>query len=196
MRKLIAALMILSVMVLAPKIASAQDKSNTGEKPAAEVHPTPMKVQIVFTEMDGDKKVKSMPYTMVFANANSVGHAPDIAKLRVGSRVPLYTGKDSGLQYIDIGTNLDCRAERLEDGRYSLRVSLERSWVQADVQIPVEQSTPTGGTPGQFKEPVIGQYKIDTVMIAREGQPVESTMATDPITGRTLKIDLTLSASK
>jgi hypothetical protein len=196
MRKLPAVLMIFGLTILAPMIASAQDKANAGERSAAEVHPTPLKVQIVFTEVEGDKKVKSMPYTMVFANANSVGHAPDIAKLRVGSRVPLYTGKDSGLQYIDVGTNLDCRAERLEDGRYSLRLSLERSWVQADVQIPVAESTPTGGTPGQFKEPVIGQYKIDAVMIAREGQPVESTMATDPITGRTLKIDVTLNVLK
>ena len=194
MRKLLTALMVLGLTILTPKIASAQDKANSGEKSAGDVHPTSLKAQIVFTEVEGDKKVKSMPYTMVFANAS--GHGPDTAKLRVGSRVPLYTGKDSGLQYIDIGTNLDVRAERLDDGRYSLRLSLERSWVQADVQIPVEQSTPTGGTPGQFKEPVIGQYKIDAVMIAREGQPVESTTATDPISGRTLKIDVTLSVLK
>jgi hypothetical protein len=187
-------MMLFSLTILTPKIVSAQDKANTGEKNSADFHPTALKAQIVFTEVEGDKKVKSMPYTMIFANAT--GHGPDIAKLRVGSRVPLYTGKDGGLQYIDIGTNLDCRAERLDDGRYSLRLSLERSWVQADVQIPVEQSTPTGGTPGQFKEPVIGQYKIDAMMIAREGQPVESTTATDPISGHTLKIDLTLTVLK
>lgn len=196
MQRLLTILMILCLMMLAPKIASGQEKANAGEKSAVEAHPTPLKVQILFTEMEGDKKVKSMPYTMVFANANATNHGPDIAKLRVGSRVPLYTGKDGGLQYIDIGTNLDCRADRLEDGRYSLRLSLERSWVQADVQIPMEQSSSTGGSPGQFKEPVIGQYKIDAIMIAREGQPVESTSATDPITGRTLKIDLTLSVLK
>lgn len=189
MRKLLLGLLILGLTIPAPKALAAQDK------PSAEAA-TPLKIQIVFTEADDDKKVKSMPYTMVFANANGIGRNPEIAKLRVGSRVPLYTGKDGGLQYIDIGTNLDCRAERLEDGRYTLRLSLERSWVQADVQIPMEQSTPAGGTPGQFKEPVIGQYKIDAVMIARVGQPVESTVATDPITGRTLKIDVTLTVLK
>jgi hypothetical protein len=189
MRRLILGLMILGLTLPAPKALAAQDK------PAVEAA-TPLKIQIVFTETDGEKKIKSLPYTMVFANANGIGRNPEIAKLRVGSRVPLYTGKDNGLQYIDIGTNLDCRAERLDDGRYTLRLSLERSWVQADVQIPMEQSTPAGGTPGQFKEPVIGQYKIDAVMVAHVGQPVDTTMATDPVTGRTLKIDVTLLAIK
>lgn len=194
MRRLLTAVMLLGLAILTPRIVSAQEKVNTEQKSLADAHPTPLKIQVVFTETEGDKKLKSMPYTIVFANGS--GHGPDVAKLRVGSRVPLYTGKDGGLQYIDIGTNLDCRAERLDDGRYSLRLSLERSWVQADVQIPMEQSYPSGGSPGQFKEPVIGQYKIDAVMIAREGQPVDSTMATDPITGRTLKIDVTLIALK
>jgi hypothetical protein len=188
MRRLVLLLLVLGSAIPTPKVL-AQDKSTDQASSA-----TPLKIQIVFTETDGDKKIKSMPYTMVFANAT--GHGPDVAKLRVGSRVPLYTGKDGGLQYIDIGTNLDCRAEKLDDGRYSLRLSLERSWVQADVQIPMEQSTPAGGSPGQFKEPVIGQYKIDAVMIARLGQPVDTTTATDPITGRTLKIDVTLTALK
>jgi len=64
------------------------------------------------------------------------------------------------------------------------------------VQIPVEQSMSSGGTPGQFKEPVIGQYRIDATMIARVGQPVDTTTATDPISGRALKIDVTLSTLK
>ena len=187
MRKLLLALLILGTAISAPKPLAAQDK------PSVEAA-TPLKIQILFTEMDGDKKVKSMPYTMVFATG--VSHDANVAKLRVGSRVPLYTGKDSGLQYIDIGTNLDCRAEKLDDGRYSLRLSLERSWVQADVQIPVEQSVSSAGTPGQFKEPVIGQYRIDATMIARVGQAVDSTTATDPLSGRTLKIDVTLSTLK
>lgn len=188
MRKLVLALFILGMTISSPKVLTAQDK------PEETARATPLKIQIVFTEMDGDKKVKSMPYTMIFASND--GHDPNVAKLRVGSRVPLYTGKDSGLQYIDVGTNLDCRAEKLDEGRYRLRLSLERSWVQADVQIPVEQSTPTGGSPGQFKEPVIGQYKIDAVMIAHVGQALDTTTATDPITGHILKIDVSLTAIK
>ena len=52
---------------------------------------SPLKVQIVFTEFEGDKKVKSLPYTMVFT-AGSHRDA-EVAKLRVGSRIPVLAEK-------------------------------------------------------------------------------------------------------
>jgi hypothetical protein len=121
----------------------AQDKPTAETKPPVVVHPTPLKIQIVFTEFDP-------------------GRGQDFARLRIGSRVPLYTGKEGGLQYIDVGTNLDCRADRFDDGKFGLRLSLERSWVQGDVLVPVDRSIAQPvGTSGEFKEPVIGQYKTD-----------------------------------
>jgi hypothetical protein len=173
----------------------AQDKPATESKPPVVVRPIPLKIQIVFTEFEGEKKVKSMPYTSVFSA--DAGRGPDAAKLRIGSRVPLYTGREGGLQFVDVGTNLDCRADRLDDGRFGLRLSLERSWVESDVRVAVDHSiAQPGGTPGEFKEPVIGQYKIDVYLVVRDGQTVESTVATDPLTGKILKIELTLTALK
>src|ERR1700760_4742152 len=115
--------------------SGAQEKPKPGEYAKSF---SPLKAQIVVTEFEGDKKVKSLPYTMVFT-AGSHRDA-EVAKLRVGSRIPVYTGKEGGFQYIDIGTNLDCRAERMDDGRYALRLSLERSWVQDNVHFG-EEST-------------------------------------------------------
>jgi len=43
---------------------------------------------------------------------------------------------------------------------------------------------------------VIGQYKTDVYVMVRDGQTVESTVATDPLTGRVLKIELTLTLLK
>jgi hypothetical protein len=163
------------------------------EKPKAEekaVHPAQLKVQIVFTEFEGEKKIKSIPYTSVFA---TTGQPTDTMRLRIGSRVPLLAGKNGDFQYIDIGTNLDCSAERLDDGKFGLRLALERSWIQGDVSLPVDQS---GSTGGQFKEPVIGQYKTTEYLTARDGQTVETTVATDPLNGRQLKIELTLNVLK
>jgi hypothetical protein len=64
--------------------------------------------------------------------------------------------------------------------------------------VPVDHSTEAqaGSSGSQFKEPVIGQYKTQEYLIMRDGQTVESTIATDPLTGRTLKIELTLNAMK
>jgi hypothetical protein len=195
MKKLTRSLMLLAVTTLCSPQLWAQDKPNGESKPPVVVHPTALKIQIVFTEFEGDKKIKSMPYTSIFSS--DAGRGPDAAKLRIGSRVPLYTGKDGGLQYIDVGTNLDCRADRFDDGRFGLRLSLERSWVEGDVRVPVDRSiAQPGGTSGEFKEPVIGQYKTDVYVMIRDGQTIESTVATDPLSGKVLKIELTLTVLK
>jgi len=176
MQKLTRSFLLLVVALLFSPQLRAQDKPSTESKPPVVVRPTPLKIQIVFTEFEGDKKVKSMPYTSVFTA--DPGRGQDFAKLRIGSRVPLYTGKEGGLQYIDVGTNLDCRADRFDDGKFGLRLSLERSWVQGDVRVPVDRSiAQPGGTSGEFKEPVIGQYKTDVYLLVRDGQTVESTVA-------------------
>jgi hypothetical protein len=170
----------------------AQDKPKADEKA---VHPTQLKVQIVFTEFEGEKKIKSIPYTSVFA---TTGQPADTMRLRIGNRVPLFTGKDGGVQYIDIGTNLDCTADRLDDGRFGLKLALERSWIQGDVPIPIDTATQfeAGTKDNHFKEPIIGQYKTTEYLIARDGQTVESSVATDPLNGRQLKIELTLNVLK
>ena len=146
--------------------ASGQEKPKADERAASF---SPLKVQIVVTEFEGDKKVKSLPYTMFFAAGSH--RDSEVAKLRVGSRVPVYTGKDGGFQYVDIGTNLDCRAERLDDGRYALQLSLERSWVQDNVRLPGNDRGTTTGETAAFNEPVIGGYRTDAYLLARDGQP-------------------------
>jgi hypothetical protein len=186
-----AILLVAAAMCLVQPLR-AQEKPKSDERA---LHPTQLKVQIVFTEFEGDKKIKSMPYTSVFA---ATGQAPDSMKLRIGSRVPLFTGKDGGLQYVDVGTNLDCTADRLDEGKFGLRIALERSWIQGDVSIPIDNSTQAqaGSADSHFKEPVIGQYKTTEYLLARDGQTVETTVATDPLNGRQLKIELTLNVLK
>ena len=171
--------------------------SGAQEKPKPDEYAksfSPLKAQIVVTEFEGDKKVKSLPYTMVFT-AGSHRDA-EVAKLRVGSRIPVYTGKEGGFQYIDIGTNLDCRAERMDDGRYALRLSLERSWVQDNVHLVGDEAPPGSAGSAAFNQPVIGGYRTDAYLIARDGQTVETTAAADPLSGRILKVELTLTAPK
>ena len=195
MNKTTSALILLGVgLVFSPPLA-AQEKSKADET-KAEVHPTPLKIHVIFAEFDGDKKVKSMPYTTLLTA--DAAHGLEFAKLRIGNRVPLYTGKENELQYMDVGMNIDLRADRLDDGKFGVKVALERSWVEGDVRIPVTRTADaqTGGSPGEFKEPVIGQYKTDLYLLLRDGQTVESTLATDPLSGRLLKIEFTLTVVK
>src|SRR6202007_2455505 len=68
MQKAIRAFLFLTTATLfsGPMSTRAQEKPKADDKAPVTVHPTPLKVQIVFTEFEGDKKVKSMPYTSVF----------------------------------------------------------------------------------------------------------------------------------
>ena len=188
-RMVILATIALTICVALPSHAQEKPKVDEYEKSFS-----PLKVQIVVTEFEGDKKVKSLPYTMVFT-AGSHRDA-EVAKLRVGSRIPVYTRNDGGFQYIDIGTNLDCRAERMEDGRYGLKLSLERSWVQDNIRLPGNDKATTSGDTAAFNQPVIAGYRTDAFLIARDGQTVETTAAADPLSGRILKVELTLTAPK
>src|SRR5271167_2754890 len=94
---------------------SAQEKSNADPKPAG----TTLKVQVTIAEMEGEKKVVNLPYTY-FLRAGDGGPGSPWTKLRTGSRIPVYTGKDSGMQYLDVGTNIDSRASSANDGRFDV----------------------------------------------------------------------------
>ena len=68
MRTSAAALLLLGL--LSP-CSQAQDKPKTEDKPKAEVvATTPVKVQIVFTEFDSEKKVKSLLYDFITKHLN------------------------------------------------------------------------------------------------------------------------------
>src|SRR6516225_11059349 len=108
-RTLIAALCL--TVLLCPQLFG-QDKPKTDAKLA----PTTLKLQVTFAEHEGEKKLASLPYTF-FIQA-SEGHGSPWTKVRTGSRIPVYAGKDGGMQYIDVGTNIDARGQGSGEGRY------------------------------------------------------------------------------
>jgi len=171
----------------------AQDKGKSEVK----VPPAVLKVQVTIIETEGEKKVVNLPYAF-YMRAGEGGPASPWTKVRMGSRVPVYVGKDGGMQYIDVGTNIDARGFAGEDGRFDISLNLERSWVEGDVAVPVERPNAlTGeGHTGQFREPVIRQFKTELVLTMKDGQTIQSTLATDPLSGKVLTINLTMNVVK
>lgn len=195
-------LMLLLVGVMSP-FCLAQDKPKAEDSQKAEVRTTPVKVQIVFTEFEGDKKVKSLPYAL-YINAPEApewknGASSSWVKMRVGSRVPIYMGGTSEkMTYLDVGTNIDARSAFTGEGHLSLYLKIERSWVEGGVSVPIAK--PDGSSSetssGHFQEPIIRQFVSELDLKLREGQPVESTMATDPTSGKVLKVDVSFTIVK
>jgi hypothetical protein len=190
----IASLLLLGM--LSP-IVLAQDKPKPDDKAKVEVQTTPIKVQIVFAEFEGDKKTKSLPYVMYMNAPDSSELRAGWVRFRIGSRLPVYVGK-SEMQYMDVGTNVDARSAYMGDGHVLLQMTLERSWVDGEVSVPVTKSdgSQTDPSGGHFQEPIIRGFKSELDLKLREGQPVESTVATDPISGKVLKVEISFTVVK
>lgn len=189
-RTVLAGLVTLSLL---PLCLGAQDNSKQeSKKPAAT-----LKLQVTVVEREGEKKVTNLPYTF-FVKAGDGGAGSPWTKLRTGSRVPVYVGKDGGMQYIDIGTNIDARAVAAEDARFDLTLNLERSWVEGDVIVSTDRSGVAASDPNaaHFKEPIIRQFKTELTLPMRDGQTTESTEAADPTSARVLILTVTMNVVK
>jgi hypothetical protein len=180
-----------ALALLCPQLLG-QDKPKQDNKVAST-----LKLQVTFAEHEGEKKLASLPYTFFVQAAEAIPGSP-WTKIRTGSRVPVFVGKDASLQYMDIGTNIDARGLASGEGRYDISLLLERSWVEGDVLVAAGKlagSTPEA-VPGQFKEPIIRQFKTELNLAMHDGQTVQTTQAADPLSGRVLTVSVTMNVVK
>ena len=192
MRRTVNLALLLAALAMATPWVSAQEKPKS-EDAAPEAHqtePTPLKISITFTEFEGDKKVKSLPYTTIVI---ADGKNPK-SVVKMGSRVPVYAGKDQ-MVYLDVGSNIDCQASRTKDNKFDLRLALDRSWVEGDVAVPVDPGA-TSQTSGQFPEPIVRRFLSELSLTLRDGQTVESSFATDPLSGKVFRVEVSLNIVK
>jgi hypothetical protein len=115
--------------------------------------------------------------------------------VKVGSRVPVYVGKEYGMQYFDVGSNIDCQASRTKDNKFDLRLSLDRSWVEGNVPVSVDPGT-ASQTSGQFPQPIVRQFRSELSLTLRDGQTIESSFATDPLSGKVFRVEVSLNVVK
>jgi hypothetical protein len=172
---------VLALFFSCPGILRAQDASQNQPNPkksdvtAAVI---PLRVQVVFTEFDGDKKISSLPYTFT-VNADERRVRPN-SQVRNGVRVPVSNGKDQ-YTYMDVGTNIDCSALQQDDGRFKLSMTIDRSSLSPDAQ---------GGNPAVL------QFRAEINPILKDGQTIESIAATDPLSGHVHHVSVTLTVLK
>jgi hypothetical protein len=195
MKKTILAATLALLVVAVPRLwAQEKEKPSDAAKSAEpEKVITPLRVQVIFAEFDGEKKISSLPYTfLVNADERSVP-----AAVRMGLKVPIEISSNTGvkqLQYQDVGTNIDGRAEKTGDGRFLLRLGVERS----SVYVPGTEgkSAFVGGSEISSAQPIVQVFRTQANLLIRDGQTIQSTVATDPVTGHVTKVDVTLSVLK
>jgi hypothetical protein len=179
-------LFLLAALCLPVPRLGAQDKPKTEER--AKVA-TLVKVQIVFAEYDGEKKLSSMPYT--FTVISEKGHEYGTS-LRTGIRVPIeLESKDQKTTYLDIGTNIDCVIKGEDEGLFHLALIFDRSTVYPNKSGEGEKLVANPG--GQ---PLIRTFRANENIILKDGQTSENLLSTDPLTGHTLRVAVTINVQK
>jgi hypothetical protein len=186
-------------LVLAFALASsatmrAQDKPAAPQsaKPAQPTL-TPLKVTVLVSRFQGEKKLSSLPYTLS-VNAGSR------ATLRMGAKVPVMmitsanAPKDvpqvGPVQYQDVGTDIDCSVSTAQDdGRYRLEITISDTSVYGDGPAAIDNKPAPGN-------PSFRSFRATDSMVLRDGQTAQFTTATDKVSGEITKVEVTLTVVK
>jgi hypothetical protein len=197
-----------ALALAAPVLVHAQDKpagTPTAKPPAAHV---PLKIQVVISRYQGDKKISSLPYSLSITGGGGNGPENMVtgpsfigrANLRMGAKVPVaatsYTPIAAGgagvnplvsYQYQDVGTNIDCQVWSVDDGRFRVEITIEDSSVYPDDK----------DIPGTVKgNPSFRSFRGSDSMLLRDGATAQFTTATDKVSGETVRVDVTLTVVK
>jgi hypothetical protein len=160
----------------------------------------PVDVEVVISRYQGDKKVSSLPYALTVNARYQEVREQHRTILKMGGQVPVpvmappatpdgtpapfpFTGP---VQYKDIGTQIDCAARPLDDGRFELFISVEDTAVA---------STPRATTQ-QPALPALRTFASSNTIVLRDGQTRQFTAAADRITGEVVRVDVTLRVPK
>jgi Flp pilus assembly secretin CpaC len=156
-----------------------------------ELRIVPLKLQVVVSKYQGEKRVSAMPY--ILSLATSRGRV----SLRMGGEIPLVTSAGFGnapavtnVNYRPVGTNIDCAAEVLDGERYGLNIGLEDSSVYS------EDQEVRGLSKAGSDQPSFNTFKANETVILKDGESRQFTAATDKITGQVIKVDVTLTVLK
>jgi hypothetical protein len=176
-----------------------KDREELAKEMARQTAIVPVDVEVVISRYQGDKKVSSLPYALTVNAAYFDVRGQHRTILRMGGQVPVpvmfpalgpdgksVTGITGGgpVQYKEIGTQIDCSARPLDDGRFELFISVEDTAL----------APPPGGEPGSL--PALRTFASSNTIVLRDGQTRQFTAASDRITGEVVRVDVTLRVAK
>jgi hypothetical protein len=153
--------------------------------PAVERAPmVPLKVDVVISRYQGDKKISSLPYTLS-VTANSAGRT----SLRMGAEVPVAVSskEGAGFNYRSVGVSIDCSAFTANDDSYRVELTIDDSSVYDD-------QAKTAASPSDH--PSFRSFRTTQILLLKGGQSTQFTSATDKVTGEVTKVDVSLALAK
>jgi hypothetical protein len=173
---------VVPVMAQQPAVATPPDS------------PT-FKVDVVFSRFQGTKRISTMPYTLVVASAPRMTQSTN---LRVGVDAP--TGRTisstqngattTSPEYKYVGTNIDCWIVNRNTPTYEVHLNLQ------DYSLASQASEDTSTSVQTRFDLAIRNFGVSNTLTMRDGQTVEFSVGTDPVTGETIRASVTIAALK
>ena len=160
----------------------------------------PLKVTVVLSRYQGDKRLSGLPY--VFGVTAAPGGGGPRTSLRMGVDVPVVQTvfgaakaeapviPQSSYTYRNVGTSIDCQAAGPFSGVYQLNMTVADSSIQ--LQPPTKEPAPET----LRHVPSFRTLNSTFTVLMRDGQTSQHTSATDPVSGEVMKIDVTLNVLK
>ena len=146
---------------------------------------TTIKLQVVLSRYDGDKKLSSLPYTLSLVPGRS-------GSLRSGAEVPVPTTSSTtttgdkpatttAYTLQQIGTQIDAIVNATSDGKYNLKLTVTDRF--------------TGAPDPQSRVPNVPSFRnvvIASEAILANAETMQFTTATSPTSNEVFKVDVTL----
>jgi hypothetical protein len=200
-RRFLVSLAALVTLATAAAPARAQEapKPDVGKPveaapPRPKKAPTLLRVQVAIARYQGERKVASVPYTLLVTTDEKR------VRLRMGVEMPIAVTtvpKEDGkpvtsFQYKNVGTNIDCSADdRAGDGLFQLTLFVESSSIYA----ATEARAPSDPYLAPDR-PLFRTFSVSLFPTLRDGQTVQTVASTDPVTGEMVRIDVTLNVAR
>ena len=176
-------------ILLLATAGACQDKRDDERLPKVV---TPLKVQLVVTKQVGDKKISSLSYSFP-CNATD----PKFS-LNLGVEVPVPVRKGDKVEFLyrSVGSNIECEASALPDGRFNLHLAFEQSALY-DGGPKTGSTVPPRDLESRVDNPTLFRTAKSLFnAVLRDGQTTQSVVAADPLTGEIVTVDVTLTVVK
>lgn len=170
--------------------ASAQGAATaeqTRERRLASI--VPLKVTIVLSKYQGEKKIASEPYELSLRTDGNNASIRMATQMSAEPPPPAPPGAARPAPRPNPFTNIDCSATSLDSGRYALTVTIEDSSIYED-----NQRNADGSKTERTRS--VRMFRTTNALVLRDGQSTEFTAATDKSSGEGIKAAVTLTVVK
>ena len=184
-RRLLPLAVVLALTLCHSTIARGQEQDAASGRTAV----VPLRVEVAISRYQGDELVGSRPYVL----AVTAGVAE--SSLELHDRVPVPVGPANAgpdgvsrplpFNYEMVGTQISCFARTRGDGRFEVHVSIDESSIVGYDRT----STDLSAVP---YPPVSRSFHSSNTLVLGDGQSRRFLAAADPVTGETIRVDVTL----